>query len=103
MDRILKHQDSAGVENGRLRDSRPGLMIGYVRVSKADGSQVHDLQRDSLLAAGVAENQVYSDMASGKDDDRPSLASCLKALREGDTLVVWKLDRLGQQLVGEIA
>jgi hypothetical protein len=50
------------------------------------------------VAAGVAENNIYSDTASGKDDDRVGLAACLKALRGGDTLVVWKLDRLGRNL-----
>ena len=69
-----------------------------MRVSKADGSQVLDLQRDALLAAGVSERHLYSDTASGKKDDRPGLAACLQALREGDTLVVWKLDRLGRSL-----
>jgi DNA invertase Pin-like site-specific DNA recombinase len=69
-----------------------------MRVSKADGSQVLDLQKDALLAAGVSERHLYSDTASGKKDDRPGLASCLQALREGDTLVVWKLDRLGRSL-----
>src|SRR4029078_10477455 len=85
--------------NGRLRNSpSPSPLIGYMRVSKADGSQVLDLQRDALLAAGVTERHLYSDRASGKKDDRPGLASCLQALREGDTLVVWKLDRLGRSL-----
>jgi len=74
------------------------MRIGYMRVSKADGSQVLDLQRDALLAAGVEAGHLYEDMASGKRDDRPGLASCLKALRTGDTLVVWKLDRLGRDL-----
>jgi DNA invertase Pin-like site-specific DNA recombinase len=69
-----------------------------MRVSKADGSQVTYLQRDALLAAGVTSSQIYEDAASGKRDDRPGLAACLKALREGDTLVVWKLDRLGRDL-----
>lgn len=69
-----------------------------MRVSKADGSQVLDLQRDALLAAGVSERHLYSDTASGKKDDRPGLAACLQALRESDTLVVWKLDRLGRSL-----
>jgi len=73
-------------------------LIGYMRVSKADGSQVLDLQSDALIAAGVSERHLYSDTASGKLDDRPGLAACLKALREGDTLVVWKLDRLGRSL-----
>src|ERR1700726_5135710 len=74
------------------------MLVGYVRVSKADGSQATDLQRDALLAAGVNVKHVYEDMASGKRDDRPGLAACLKALREKDTLVVWKLDRLGRDL-----
>lgn len=74
------------------------MLIGYARVSKADGSQTTDLQRDALLAAGVDPEQIYEDQASGKQDDRPQLASCLKALRSGDTLIVWKLDRLGRDL-----
>lgn len=73
-------------------------LIGYARVSKADGSQVHDLQRDALTHAGVEADNIYQDSASGKKDDRPGLAACLKALRRGDTLVVWKLDRLGRDL-----
>ena len=73
-------------------------LIGYARVSKADGSQVLDLQRDALLAAGVEADRVYEDRASGRRDDRPGLAACLKALRTGDTLVAWKLDRLGRDL-----
>jgi DNA invertase Pin-like site-specific DNA recombinase len=73
-------------------------MIGYMRISKADGSQVLDLQRDALLAAGVNQRHLYSDTASGKQDDRTGLTACLQALREGDTLVVWKLDRLGRSL-----
>lgn len=74
------------------------MLIGYVRVSKADGSQVTDLQRDALIEAGVQADQLYEDRASGKRDDRPGLDACLKSLREGDTLIVWKLDRLGRNL-----
>ena len=74
------------------------MLIGYMRVSKADGSQVLDLQRDALIAAGVERSHLYEDQASGKKDDRPGLEACLKALREGDTLIVWKLDRLGRNL-----
>lgn len=74
------------------------MLIGYVRISKADGSQVLDLQKDALIQAGVNPNDIYEDMASGKKDEREGLKSCLKALREGDTLVVWKLDRLGRNL-----
>jgi len=69
-----------------------------MRVSKADGSQSTDLQRDALLAAGTDPEAMYEDKASGKKDDRPHLAACLKALRHGDTLLVWKLDRLGRDL-----
>src|SRR5712691_13442276 len=74
------------------------MQLGYMRVSKADGSQVLDLQRDALLAAGVQPQHLYEDLASGRRDDRPGLAACLKALREGDVLVVWKLDSLGRDL-----
>jgi DNA invertase Pin-like site-specific DNA recombinase len=74
------------------------MLVGYIRVSKADGSQVTDLQRDALLAASIDSQHIYEDAASGKRDDRPGLTACLKALREGDTLVVWKLDRLGRDL-----
>lgn len=73
-------------------------MVGYMRVSKADGGQATDLQRDALLAGGVDPQRLYEDAASGKLDDRPGLAACLKALRQGDTLLVWKLDRLGRDL-----
>ena len=80
-------------KNGRSRDNPRAPLIGYMRVSKADGSQVLDLPR-ALLSAGVNERHLYSDTASGKKDDRPGLVSCLQALREGNTPVVWKLDRL---------
>ena len=74
------------------------MLVGYMRVSKTDGSQSTDLQRDALLVAGVDPDNLYEDQASGKKDDRPHLAACLKALRHGDTLLVWKLDRLGRDL-----
>ncbi|MFJ6347169.1 recombinase family protein [Pseudarthrobacter oxydans] len=74
------------------------MLVGYMRVSKADGSQTTNLQRDALLVAGIDAGSLYEDMASGKKDNRPQLAACLKALRHGDTLVVWKLDRLGRDL-----
>ena len=68
------------------------------RVSKTDGSQSLDLQRDALRAEGVDAVNVYHDFASGVRDDRPGLDSCVRALRTGDVLVVWKLDRLGRNL-----
>jgi len=74
------------------------VLIGYMRVSKADGSQVLDLQRDALLAAGVDAEHLYKDHASSKRDNRPGLEACLKAVHGGDTLVAWKLDRLGRDL-----
>ena len=74
------------------------MLIGYARISKADGSQSLDLQRDALIAAGVAADHVYSDRVSGKKDERSGLDACLKALRDGDILVVWKLDRMGRSL-----
>lgn len=74
------------------------MLIGYARVSKADGSQVLDLQKDALVAAGVTPDQIYEDHASGKVGDRPGLEALLKALRPCDTLTVWKLDRLGRNL-----
>ena len=74
------------------------MLIGYMRVSKADGSQTVDLQRDALTEAGVDPAYLYEDRASGGSDDRPGLTATLKALRPGDTLVVWKLDRLGRDL-----
>ena len=74
------------------------MRVGYARVSKADGSQVLDLQRDALVKAGVSAKHLYEDHASGKQEDRPQLAACLKGLRKGDVLLVWKLDRLGRDL-----
>ena len=74
------------------------MLIGYARVSKADGSQSLDLQRDALIAAGVPPEAIYEDQASGKRDNRPGLDACLKALRGEDTLIVWNLDRLERDL-----
>ncbi len=74
------------------------MNIGYARVSKADGSQALDLQGDALKKAGVKLKNIYHDRASGKKEERPGLSACLKALREDDVLVVWKLDRLGRDL-----
>lgn len=74
------------------------MKIGYVRVSKADGSQVLDLQEDAMRTLGIDQSNIYYDRLSGKKDNRPGLEACLKALRAGDTLVVWKLDRLGRNL-----
>jgi len=68
--------------------------IGYARVSTED--QELALQLDALAKAGC--ETVYQEKVSGKKLERPELAHCLKALREGDTLVVWRMDRLGRSL-----
>ena len=74
------------------------MLLGYARVSKADGSQLLDLQVDALREAGIDSDCLYEDRMSGRHDRRPGLDACLKALRKGDTLCVWKLDRLGRNL-----
>lgn len=74
------------------------LKLAYIRVSKADGAQTLDLQMDAMEKEGIAPGHIYQDYAPGKNSKREGLDSCLKALRTGDTLVVWKLDRLGRDL-----
>lgn len=74
------------------------MLIGYSRISKSDGSQTLDLQNDALISAGISSKNIYYDKVSGQKEKREGLESCLKALREGDTLIVWKLDRLGRSL-----
>lgn len=70
------------------------MHIGYARVSTDD--QILDLQIDALQAHGC--EPIYQEHASGKNADRPELEHALKALRKGDALVVWRLDRLGRSL-----
>src|SRR5512135_78890 len=74
--------------------SKGGMLVGYARVSTED--QNLDLQRDALTEAGC--ERIFTDVASGAKDDRTGLAEALAFLRPGDTLVVWKLDRLGRSL-----
>ena len=74
------------------------MLVGYMRVSSSDDRQSVTLQRDALIAAGVDERHLHSDKASGARDDRPGLNACVEYLKTGDTLVVWKLDRLGRSL-----
>jgi len=71
-----------------------GRSLGYARISTAE--QHLDLQRDALERAGC--ERIFSDTASGALDERPQLARVIAALRSGDTLVVWRLDRLGRSL-----
>lgn len=70
------------------------MLIGYARVSTSD--QKLDLQKDALTAAGC--ERLYEDQISGLKKDRPGLQKALDHLREGDTLIVWKLDRLGRSV-----
>jgi DNA invertase Pin-like site-specific DNA recombinase len=70
------------------------MLIGYARISTGD--QTLDLQRDALQKAGC--ERTFEDTASGAKADRPGLAQALDMLRPGDTLVVWRLDRLGRSL-----
>ena len=74
------------------------MLIGYLRVSSDSERQNTDLQRDALLAAGVDARHLFEDRASGAREGRPGLRACLDFLQAGDTLVVWKLDRLGRSL-----
>jgi len=74
------------------------MLIGYARVSTID--QDLALQADALTRAGC--EKMFTDKASGAKTDRPGLAEALQFLRTGDTLVIWKLDRLGRSIRGLI-
>ena len=75
------------------------MLIGYMRISSTDGKRQNtDLQLDALLKYNVDKRNIYEDLASGSKDDRKGLLEALKYLQKGDTLVVWKLDRLGRSL-----
>jgi DNA invertase Pin-like site-specific DNA recombinase len=72
------------------------MLIGYARVSTNE--QNLDLQRDALLKGGVSAKDIYTDKITGVKADRPGLTTALSHLREGDTFIVWRLDRLGRSL-----
>jgi len=72
------------------------MLIGYARVSTNE--QHLDLQRDALIKAGVAAKDIYTDKVTGVTSERPGLQAALSHLREGDTFIVWRLDRLGRSL-----
>ena len=74
-----------------------GRTIGYARVSTVD--QDVSLQLDALRQAGCADDQIFLDVASGTYTTRPGLEACLQALAPGDTLIVWRLDRLGRSML----
>lgn len=73
-----------------------GKIIGYARVSTNE--QNLDLQIDALKKEGCTKRNIYIDKASGAKTNRPGLESCLEALEPGDTLLVWRLDRLGRSM-----
>src|SRR3954452_9187125 len=73
-----------------------GRLVGYARVSTDD--QDLTLQMDSLLSLGVTDDDIFTDKISGAKTDRPELNACLAKLQQGDTLVVWRLDRLGRSM-----
>ena len=74
-----------------------GRLIGYARVSTTD--QDLQLQIEALQHAGCRDDQIFRDVASGARTARPGLEACIQALAPGDTLVVWRLDRLGRSMV----
>jgi len=88
-------------ENGKSKRKkkaiRKGRKIGYVRVSTKE--QDYDLQKDALIDYGVLPEDVFHDKISGKTKSRPGLDACNKFLVSGDTLIVWRLDRLGRKMV----
>ena len=76
--------------------NREPYLIGYARVSMAD--QNPELQIDALVKAGVPRDRIYQEQASGVATNRPQFEAMMKDAREGDVVVVWKLDRLGRNV-----
>lgn len=76
-------------------------IVGYARVSTQE--QELQLQIDALEKAGCEKNKIFLDKISGAKAERPGLAKCLAALESGDTLIVWRLDRLGRSMSHLIA
>lgn len=72
------------------------MKFGYARVSTRD--QNLDLQIDALIKAGCADTYIYKEQISGATRERPELQKVLTQIREGDVLVIWKLDRLGRSM-----
>ena len=73
-------------------------VIGYARVSTV--GQTLEQQTEALTAAGAGK--IFHDVMSGARDDRPGFTECMRYVREGDTLIVWRLDRLGRNMRGII-
>jgi DNA invertase Pin-like site-specific DNA recombinase len=73
------------------------MVFGYARVSTAEQSL--DLQLDALLKDGISQKNIYTDKVSSTKEERKSLVKLMHYVREGDTIVVWKLDRLARSLI----
>ena len=74
------------------------MLVGYIRASFDDGRETTVLQRDALIAAGVDPKHVFEEPSSPPSDGRVALEKCLAILEPGDSLVVWRLDRLGRSM-----
>jgi len=79
-----------------IASERAVMLIGYGRVSTLE--QDLQLQIDALLKAGCKKSDIYLDKISGVKSERPGLSKCLEVLAPGDTLIVWRLDRLGRSM-----
>lgn len=79
-----------------MKNNQTSRLIGYARVST--NAQELQLQTDALVKAGVPKRLIFVDKISGSKSERPGLDACQKELRAGDTLVVWRLDRLGRSV-----
>ncbi|MCX6930235.1 MAG: recombinase family protein [Verrucomicrobia bacterium] len=79
-----------------MKEKHTGRLIGYARVS-SNGQELR-LQLDALQKAGCSKKNIYTDKMTGSKSARPGLDQCLSHLKPGDTLVVWRLDRLGRSL-----
>lgn len=96
---VQKVGDRVSARATMIADGKPatGKLMGYARVSTVE--QRLDMQHDALVRAGVAAADIFTEKVSGASKRRPALALCMRALRPGDTLVVWRLDRLGRNLL----
>jgi hypothetical protein len=87
-----------GLILGKVISGGGNMLVGYILLSKSNGSQTLAPQRDALLATGGDLDRIYEDLSSFRYNDRPSLVARLKAIQPSNILVVWKLDQLGQDL-----